>query len=946
MPLCLIPGTTSVSVDETSQNLEEAVPLKPVSQDEFSDSPLMSATSGKVTEMSETVATVEIKNSTPDDGDVHNTATSHQSTGPAPQLQSSPEKSEKTSSQTRRGCSSKVKPKPNLSQASRTRQQKSQPETSTGMTAIERPATSSEVSENQSHCSSDTGLELSLEQPTRESTDEAQLCDTGKSKISSVNLATSDTAVTQIQRPSIHPLPVQQSSEHSAPSVTPVNNLPVSQKEGSEDAATQQTRSSRIQKVKPNITKMSRTALESTEAFEVDSTCISSPEKQVESCPASDFVPSIGEGSALTSTEELSPTQEKSTNSGVNSQVKSGAVTSDHKASGNRLIPETTRDTSPTPESTEGKTVCCAETKEASAEPGPKTDSAPETSEDCAPPTVHNTQKEERKSASTHLTGRSRFPKVKPKPNIALTSRTARSKAVNTKDTTEKDSNATPKPKIHEKTPADAEEEPTIISPEKQGSGSASDFMSCDVRSALTPAEELSTSEEKKSVDVVGQVESSTATSDQKSPESQNFSEVQFESSREKVTRDTSPASEMSLQTSDSTVPPKVGPESNRDSAPIQESSDHPASRIPHAEESPAESEVPSSCQNTRGKKLKPTPNLTRTSAAQSKPQTTEDPVTHLQPEEKPSSPTSRPTSSNTPGAETEVQPTSHSTPPGRPSEIKSIGTATLLVPPRASCSSHKPAEELPSTEDQKTDVGTAKVSPSGSSEKSEPPRRQRFAKVKPNLGSYTRNKATKLQRSDCSKPSDLCQMGISSKTSDQLCVNPQPAETDSEHLTSTHCSSQAELKSLTKLRPAESQMSVDRPNDKGTKSEGVVVATPLEAESVSVLTGSVVGQRSSEKPTVEGESTGDMVTPGLASQWDYKEHMSVRVTETNALPMDDPTAILDVGSSGDGSAESKIKSPNTESTSDPKERTQQQSQDAVQQSSEATETNPAAAQR
>lgn len=895
MPLCLIPGATSVSVDETSQNLEEAVPLKPVTQDEFGDSPLVSATSEKVTEMSETVTTVEI-NSTPDDGDVHNTATSHQSTGPAPLLQSSPEKSEKTSSQTRRGYSSKVKPKPNLSQASRTRQQNSQTDASTGMAAVERRVPSREAtldqstSENQSHCSSDTRLESSVEQPTRESTDDAQLCDTGESKINSDNLGTSDTAVGEIQRPNIHSLPVQHRSEHPAPSFAPVSDLPVSQKEGSEDAATMQTRS-RFQKVKPkpNITKSSRTAVEPTKAGEVDSTRISSPEKQVE-------------------------------------------VTSDHRASGNRLIPETTSDTSPTPESSEGTTVCCVGTIETSTEPGPKTDSAPETSES--------------KSASTPPTGRSRFTKVKPKPNIAVTSRTARFKAVNTKDTAEKESNATPKPKIHETTPVDAEEEPSIISPEKLSQGS--DFMSCDVRSALTPTEELATSEEKKTS--VGQVESSTATSDQNSPENQNFSEVQSEPSSEKVTRDTRPVSEMSLQTCDSTVPPKVGPESNRDSAPIQESSDHPASCIPHAEESPvsqkAESEVPSSCQNTRGKKLKPRPNLTQTSrAALSKPQTTKDPVTHLQPEEKPSSPTSRPTSSDNPGAEREVQLTSHST--GTPSEIKSIGTATTSVPPLESCFSHKPVEELPSTEDQKTDVGTAKVSSSGSSEKNEPQRRQCFAKVKTNLGSYTRNKATKLQQSDSSKPSELCQMGVSSKTSDKLCVNPQPAEADSEHLTSTHCSSQAELKSLTKLRPAESEMSVDSPNDKGTKADGVVIATPLEAESVSTLTGSVVEKRSSEKPSVEGESTGDMVTPGLVSQWDYKEHMSVRVTETNeTLPVDDPTAILDLVSSGDGSAESKIKSANTESSPDVKERTQQQSQDAVQLSSEATETNPAAAQR
>lgn len=916
-------------MDETSPNLEEAAPSKPATQNEFSDPPLISATSGKVTKMSETVAAVEIKNSTPDDGDVQITATSHQSTGPAPQLQSNPEKSGKASSQTRRGCSSKVKPAPNLSQASRTRQPKSQPGTSSEATSAQS------TSEKQNHCSSDTRLESSSENPSRESTDEAQLCDTGKSNINSDNLGTSDTAVAEIQRPS-HSLPVQESSEHPVPAVTPGKDVPVSQKEGSEDAATQQTRRGRFQKVKPkpNITKTSRTALESPKAGKVESTHISSPERQVESCPASEFVPSIGEASALTSTEELSPTQEKSANSGV------------HRASENRLIPETTRDGSPTPESTEGKTVCGAETTETSTEPSPKTDSAPETSEHSAPPTAHNLQKEESEPAPTHPTGRSRFPKVKPKPNIALTSRTARSKAVNTKDTAEKDCNATPKPQIHEKTPVDAEEEPPSISlPEKlgQSTGSASDLMPCDLSTALTPTEQLSTSEEKKtSARVVAQVESSTVTSDQKSSEKQ-------------ATGDTSPASEsteakpMCLQTCDSTVPAKVGPESNRDSAPVQESSDHPASCTPQAEEShdsqKAESEVPSSGQNTRGKKIKPKPNLTRTSrAAQSKPQTSKDPVIHLQPEENPSSPTSRPASSDNLGAVREEQPTSHSTPPGGPSET-STGPATLLVPPLESCSSHKPAEESPSTEGQKTtkDVGT--VSSSGGSEKNEPQRRQRFSKVKPNLTSYTRNKATKLQPSDRSKPPELCQMDISPKTSDQLCASPQPAETDSEHLTSSHSLSQTELKSSTKLGHVES---VDSPNDKGTKSDGVVIATPSVAESVPALTDSVVEKRSSEKPTVEGESRRAMVTPGLASQWEYKQDMSIRATETNAQPMDDPTAILDVGLSGDGSADPspEVKSADTQSTPNTKERTQQQSQDADQQSSEAAEAKPAAAQR
>lgn len=1078
MPLCLIAVTTSVSFDETSQNLEEDIASKPAAQEENSDTPLMSTTSGQgVIEMSETVATMELQNSTTDDGDKPITVTSDQRTGPTPQLHSSTERSEKISLQTRRGCLSKVKPKPNLAQASRTIQPESQPETSTGMAAVEShtvapnlsqateflsaaeetpkkadcsqkwstdkisfigvtlpedasgsqewsvdqitsgAATSDQsTSENQSYCLSGTRLEPSLEQATRESTDEILMSEVGTTKSSCNNLVTSDTAVMELQRTNINSPPIQQSSDHPAPSVTPVKDLPVSQKEKSKDA-THQTRKSGFQNVKPkpNLTKTFRTAHSKPQttkdsnltqnpmqkfhekpivAVEAESTCITSPEKPDESIsPASDLIPSLDVGSALTTTEELSTTQEKSTDVGVVSQVQSGAATSDQSASENRFVPEATRDTSPTSESTEEKTMSCIGAIETSIEPGSNTDSAPvqESSDHSAPCITHVkelsvSQKEESKFASTHPTGRSRFQKVKPKPNIALTSRTVRSKPITTKDTIEKNSNPTPNPKIHEKTIVEVEAEPHWITcPEKlsQSAGPGSDLIpSLDVSSTLKPTEELSTSEEKKTdVGVVGQVESSIPTSDQSASENQNFSEAQFEPSREQATRDSSPTSESTdeklmphigtfespLPTSDSAIQDKVGPESDIDSAPIQESSDHPASCIPHVEELPVsqqeESEVASTCQTRKGKKFKPKPNLPRTSrSVQSKPQTTKDPVTHMQLVEKPSSPISRPVSSDNSVAEIEARPSCSTTPPGKPSQIKSTGTASLSVPLLELCSTHKPAEELSSTEGQRTDFGSAQVSSSEGSESNVPQRRRRFSKVKPNLGSYTRNKPTKLQPNDCSKPSEPHHMDTSSNvTLEQQPVNNndaqtqlQPAEKDSEHLTSTHCSLQTELISSTKLGPAESEKS-DSPTDKGTNSDDVVIATSLVAENLPVLTDSVVENKSSEKATVEGESTGDVVAAGLASQSDCRQDMPFRVTETNTQPTDDPTAILDVQSSEDGSTESKMKSSNAQSTSDPKESTQQpcsenasevQSQDAVQQSAEATETNPTSGQR
>ncbi|XP_045922961.1 transcription factor TFIIIB component B'' homolog isoform X2 [Micropterus dolomieu] len=1057
-----ISGTTSVSVKETSQHLEEEILSKPAAQEENSAVPHMAATPGHgVTETSETIATVELQNRTKDDGET-SVLWTDSDMDPNPQLQSSPESSKKNSPKTRRGRVSKVKPKPNLDQASKTAQSKFQPETSTVRTAEESHTiapqlsqateTAAKVSPKIADCSqqllkdeikltkepSSTQLEPILEQATRhsrstsESKHDILMSNVGTTK-SSYNLVTFDPVVTEShigQGTNIDSAPVQESSDHLASCFTPAEDLPVSQKEESEETPTRQTRKSRFQKVKPkpNLTPTSRTVHskpqttkdtldkdsnptlnpklheKATVELEAEPTCTASPEKPSQSTgPASDLLPSLDLGSNLTPTEELY------TRDIV--QVESDAATSDHSASENRNFfdskfessVEQNRDARPT--STDEKTMSHAGTTESSCSNPLTSDSATgsqvgqdsniesalvqESSDHPAPRVtpiegLPVSQEEVMDIAPTRQTRKSRFQKVKPKPNLVRTSRTVHSKPQTTKDTLDKDSNPTLNPKLHEKATVELEAEPTCTaSPEKpsQSTGPASDLLpSLDLGSNLTPTEELYTQ------DIV-HVESDAATSDQSVLENQNFSYAQFESSVEQDTRNTRPTSTdekpMSQAgttestcsnplTSCSATGSQVGKDSNIESAPVQESSEHPAPCVTPVEEvlvSQKEGmDTASTCQTRRGRLQKVKPKLSQISrTVWSKPQTTKDPVTYML-VEKPSNPPSRPESTDNTITEGEAQPTCSSTPPEKPGQIKSTTTDSVSVPLLELDSTHKSTEEFHSTEAQKTNVGSALDLNSEGSEQNAPQRRQRFPKVKPNLGSSTRTTQAKLHLNYTSKPSEQYHMDTSSNvTSEQLSVDKNDAQTElklaeknSKHLTSTHCSLHSELLSSTNLGPSES---LDSTNDERTSSDCITIATSWVAENQSMLTDSVLELRGSETPTFEEESIGDTmsnndkVEAGPGSQWDCKQDLSIRVTATNTQLTDDPTAVSNVQSSEDGSTVSKMKSilpTYTQSKPDAKESTQQprsendsevQSQDAVQQCSETTKTNQTSAQ-
>ncbi|XP_049909320.1 transcription factor TFIIIB component B'' homolog isoform X4 [Epinephelus moara] len=878
--------------------------------------------------------------------------------------------------------------------------------------------------------------------PTSESTHEKLMSHFGTTENSCKNALTSDSAVTESQvgqglnRDSV---PAQESSDHSAPCVTPVEELPVSQKEESKVASTCQTRRSRFQKVKPNLAQTSRTGRskpETTKAtmekdsnqtpkpkvhektiveVEAEPTYTTSPENPSQSHdPASDLTPSLDLGCTLPPTVEMSSIEDKKTNVGVAGQVEPVTATSDQSFSENQNLIEAqfepsrgqaTRETRPTSEYTDEKLMSHFGTTENSFNDpltsesaviesqvgqGSKRDSAPNQESSAHPaPCVTSVeklpvgQKEESKVASACQTRSRRFQKVKP--NLAQTSRTGRSKPETTKATMEKDSNQTPKPKVHEKTIVEVEAEPTCTTSLENPSQShdpASDMTpSLDLGCTLPPTEEMSSIEDKKTnVGVVGQVESDGATSAQSTSENCFSSEAQFEPSSKQAATETRPTSEATHEKqmshvgitesicNDPLTPDSVLSESQvgqaSDTAPIQGSSGHPALCATPAQALPVsqkeESEVESTCQSRRGRlqKVKPKPNLPQRTV-RSKPQTTKYPASPVQFAEKPCSPTSRPESTANTTAQVEAKPTCSTILPEAPSRIKSTDTASVSLPSLEVCSTHKTTDELFSTEEQKTDV-VCRLEPE-SSEQNVSQRRQRFPKVKPkpNLGSSLRTTHTKLQSNDIIKPSEQCHTGTS-LTSEQQPVENNNAQTevelttDSKHLISTHCSLHSELTS-TMLAPAESGKSLDSINDKDTSSD--IITASWVAENQSVLTDSVLENESTEKPRVEEESTMDKmsnydkVEAGPASQWDCQQDTSIRATETNTQPTDNPTAVSDIQCSEGGSAESKIESAlptNTQYTTDPKEGAQlpqsendseAQSQDSVQQCSETNQT-------
>ncbi|XP_058473046.1 transcription factor TFIIIB component B'' homolog isoform X2 [Solea solea] len=449
----------------------------------------------------------------------------------------------------------------------------------------------------------------------------------------------------------------QESREHPA---THVDDLPVLQKAESEVKTSCQSRRNRLQKVKPKIPQTPRTP-RSTPQITKDSV-----EKDCNPTPVLKAVESSCDSALTLSTTQESPTSEKEkrTDDGHIGQVFSVASTSGQSVSENKIFSDVSfesinKDTGSTSAATDQKWLTQNEMTEntdisvtsdsaaTESQAGQDLAAVTESSED---PATHVTpvedisvsQKEVSDVTSMSQSRSSRFQKVKPKPNIPQTSRTAllKSRTKDKKGSAEKDSNPTPILKLQEKAIVEIGAEGDCgTSPEKPSHsvGPATALMSSfDPESTLSPTKESFTTEEEKRTDdgLVGQLHFA-ATSGQSGSENQSLSNVPFKpSSRD--TGSTSAAIDEKGETQDQPA------ESNDDlvtslsavtvSQAGQESREHPATHVTPVDDLPvlqkAESEVKTSCQSRRNRlqKVKPKPNIPQTPRTpRSTPQTTKD---------------------------------------------------------------------------------------------------------------------------------------------------------------------------------------------------------------------------------------------------------------------------------------------------------------------------------
>ncbi|XP_034565217.1 transcription factor TFIIIB component B'' homolog isoform X2 [Notolabrus celidotus] len=991
------PAQSQISTEEqtdiisalVNEHLEEEIALQPAAQEEYTANSLISVASGSG--VTETVTTVELQNSTTDSDNMQ--SISQQTDSEMDSTSKSNAEGTKTDSpQSKRGRLSKVKPKPNLGRASRAAQLKSAPETSTERTTEETqkdatetsqandmgvvaeetpeiaassqdlfkdddvPSTCSEIklTEEESSVPTTSDPETQEVKDTRDSksTDVTPDSHDGTTKSSTNDVVTSDTVVPDSQSQQ-DPASVEKSS-----GPPPVEELPDSQKEDSEDASASQTKKSRFQRVKPkpNLAQMSRsvrsrpqttkdtvdTPLNPTPNPSIDEETVvvspepsSSPKKTSQSAgPASDSTPSLDVGSTLTQSRKSLMTEQEKTTEFVGGQEELATVPLDEDASENQNVSEAqiepsreqaTIEKRPTPESIEDTLMSDVEMSdvvtESQVEHGSNTSIAPVVPAEVLPVS----QKQEDGDASPSQTRKSRFQRVRPKPNLALTSRPVRSKPQTTQDTVEEDSNSTPdsNTSIHEKSTVEDPGEPasTISTGTPSQDSGVTSMLSLDLGPSLTPTEEMPETG-LRNTDIG--VESGGAALHESS------SEAQFEISREPA-MDERPLSESTeelilshvgktesdstdLQTFDSVVTElQVEQGSEMDSASIQETGSQVSLCSPHVEESPVtqkqESEDLTSpkTRTSRFQRAKPKPNVAQTSRpVRSKPQTTREIDSKSTPnqsetivdisEEPSCSSSPAPDDIPTPGLgsilpskddlpiieekKTDDQDVAGAIPHEKPSKIES------LVPSLELSSTQKPTEELSSAEEPMTEAGLD--SSSESSQQSVPQRRQRFPKVKPkpNIGSSTRSRQPKVQSDNISTPLEQSQVDILESKSPQREL--RSTEKEGKDLMTTQC-------------PVFGPVESGKPVDDTHKD-----ASPFDGDQCTL--DPVLEIKSPEK--AKGKSKGDTkVEDAPASQSDCKQESSVGATEMNTQPTEEPTAISDVRSSADSSTESDMNS-------------------------------------
>ncbi|XP_031590447.1 transcription factor TFIIIB component B'' homolog isoform X2 [Oreochromis aureus] len=692
--------------------------------------------------------------------------------------------------------------------------------------------------------------------------------ETTKSSCDKVVTTHSALTVSQVgQGTNVDSAPVQEGSDQPPVFTTSAEEQPIIQKEGEVqgEASTSQLRKTRLPKFKPkpNLLQTSRTARSKPQTTKQpeerdpipmqdpkshkQSRCLTtedertrpsfsaSPEKHVESVDpvlptTTDGRPDLG--AVIT---DCGPSQYQ--NSESEFDLKENQVTNDTKSSS---------------EPTEEKVQSCVETAKSvfnnsatsdlaisKVEQEPCTESEPRQQSAEKPPCVSHPedlpvrQKEVNKDITTSQSRRSRMQKVKPKPNLAQSSRISRCKPQTVKPALEKDLSPTSNMRSPEKTTAEVEPQPACTpSSEKlsENTDPASVLKpSINIVSSSTLSEELSTNEESSLTNV--RLDLGAATTDQSSPENLNLSASQFELSRDQVSYETKSASDpeknmpcitTSMSSCKNVVTPdsavavsQAGEADDAESASLQVSSVHQAVPVAPVQQSPLNQEKreaeAASQLRSRLQKVKPKPNLPQTPRTmQSNSQSTKDPVIHTQAVEKTRSQTCVSESSDYRMKDAEAQPSCSPTSPEKSNEFKSPDTYSVSEPSPKSGSSNKCRKEISSAEKEKTDAVCGSMSSSVSLEQNIPQRLRRFPKVKPkpNLGSSSRITQTKLQPADVSKPAEHVDTvsNIASAQDPEDNNDAQKSVKMSEkNLTSGHCSLNVEVCSVTS-QPVDSE--------------------------------------------------------------------------------------------------------------------------------------------
>lgn len=735
------------------------------------------------TDSKESFANIEPQSS-PNDGDF--TPASHQKTEPPPQLPPNPEKPEKMSLQTRRSRMSKIKPNPVLRQTSRSIRSKTQPEALKESVKINTSAASSSETTEIPSATDVNKTELS----------QCLSSETCEEKVPEAAAGSQENRESIEMKRSLEPMttdeilmPGRTSESTDSASDKPASHAAFSELNTVQVSAVTQTRRSRFQKAKPNLPMTARPASSKSQAAQ-DSKSTPDPPPR----PAETDISLPGKSQDLGFDSVPS---EKKTDPELMVQLLSNVATANQIASENECAQAATTEISSMSESTEEQTNSLIGEVEMSLGAPVQEISDHSASGDISTEAPAVCQREEMDSSPTRPVGKSRFQKVKPKPNLASTSRSGRSNPSKAKSPPSN-------PRSPEKTVGEVPEPPKITSPVKVGERAGPGMPPIPTPDAsLTATEGLMVTEaEQTDVGVEGDMEQSV---DQSTS----------------VTKDLPVQSEE--QGANATAPtPMSGGELSEMVASAEGGSPGSAVMSPPAQESKSkdlpvsQEKVASTCQTRKGQRVEHKPNLLQTwRTVQSNPQSAEEPV-----------------------AATPVEPHSHLISASQKDQTTGAAPAqTLSRSPETSAPSEPYSTGAPVTAASLAENQGENVGSSETFAKNEPQRRRRFPKAKPNLGSSARNIPAKPHPSKAKTASEQHHVDTTVTPEQLTQMSLQLPEQDSDHSMST-------------------EMSRDCQNNEAMTSESVAMAMHAAAEKEWVWTESGTPASGDAADISEGQSS------------------------------------------------------------------------------------------